>query len=247
MKKNLLKIVTIVIAFSLSLTATVFAQDYDAKQGLMYALADASMIVEDVECRGAIYYNYNEFYSAFREGMRLAYDDTSTDEECYEALNKLKSARSKLVKITGSYTVPAPSETIEQNSTGSTPLATEPTEPTIEPTEPVKVKKANTLTVKAKKITAKAKAVKNKKVTKKALTISKAKGKISVVISKITKSGKKVSAKVSKKFKLNSKGYLTIRKATKKGTYKITAKIKAKGNSKYKAKTITKIISVKVK
>ncbi len=114
-------------------------------------------------------------------------------------------------------------------------------------TKPKTVKKANTLTVKAKKITVNAKAVKNKKVTKKSLTISKAKGKVSVVISKITKSGKKVSAKVAKKFKLNSKGYLTIGKGTKKGKYKITAKITAKGNSNYKPKTVTKTITVKIK
>ncbi len=126
-------------------------------------------------------------------------------------------------------------------------LSRVPIEPTPKPTPPVTVKKANTIKVKAKTITVKAKAVKKKKAKKKALTISKAQGKVTVGISKITLKSKKVSAKIAKKFKLNSKGYLTIGKAVNKGNYKITARIKAMGNSKYKSKTVTKTISVKVK
>lgn len=121
-----------------------------------------------------------------------------------------------------------------------------PVKPTNSPTKPI-VKKANPVKASVKAVTVKAKTLKSKKAVKKAVAVKKAKGKVCINIQKITLKGKKVSAKTSKKFSINSKGNLTIGKATKKGNYKLTVKITAQGNSKYKSKTITKTVKVKIK
>ena len=61
-----------------------------------------------------------------------------------------------------------------------------------------------------------------------------------------TKNFKKVSG--SAKLTINATtGKITVKKGTKKGTYKITVNITAKGNGNYKAKTIKKTVTVKVK
>ena len=130
------------------------------------------------------------------------------------------------------------------------PIVTTPTDPTIlvDPTlkGPV-VKIANPITVKANTVTVKAKNIKTKKITKEALKITKAKGKVNVAITKITLKGKKVSKKIANKFSITSKGKLTMGKALPKGNYKITAKVVAKGSVHYKAKTLTKTFTVKIK
>ena len=135
------------------------------------------------------------------------------------------------------------------------PVVTIPTDPT-NPTdddgkeileEPQPVKNANPIKVKANTVTVKAKALKTKNVTKEALKITKAKGKVSVAITKITLKGKKVSKKIANKFSITSKGKLTMEKALTKGNYKITAKVVAKGSVHYKAKTLSKTFTVKIK
>ncbi|MBR1731376.1 MAG: leucine-rich repeat protein [Ruminococcus sp.] len=103
---------------------------------------------------------------------------------------------------------------------------------------PSDAKKANTMTIKAKKtLTVKKAKVKKAKQALKAFTVKNAKGK--VVYKKISGS-KKLSVQ-------STKGKIVIKKGTKKGTYKIKVKITAKGNSAYKAKSINKTVTVKVK
>ncbi|MDD6848598.1 MAG: FIVAR domain-containing protein [Oscillospiraceae bacterium] len=158
---------------------------------------------------------------------------------------------SKYFDITSNTTNPT-----DPNPTNPTdPISTNPTDPT-NPTdddgkeileEPQPVKNANPIKVKANTVTVKAKALKTKNVTKEALKITKAKGKVSVAITKITLKGKKVSKKIANKFSITSKGKLTMEKALAKGNYKITAKVVAKGSVHYKAKTLTKTFTVKVK
>ncbi len=135
----------------------------------------------------------------------------------------------------------------------------EPTDPSVKPTDPVKptepakptvTKKTNKMKVtvaSVKKLTTKAnKKVKGKKVTKKAVTFKKA--------IKVTKNkGGKVSYSVVKKgsntkqLSVNKKGYVTVKKGTKKGTYKIKVKVTAKATSKYKSASKTVTVKVKVK
>ena len=101
-------------------------------------------------------------------------------------------------------------------------------------------KKANTLTVKAKKPVVKYKNLKKKKQTiarKNAITVSKAKGKVTY---------KKASG--NKKITVNKKtGKITVKKGLKKGTYKVKIKVTAAGNSTYKAKSKTFAVAIKVK
>lgn len=150
-------------------------------------------------------------------------------------------------------TTPAPTNPTDPTPTNPTdPKPTSPTNPTDDEEkeiteDPQPIKKANPITVKSNTITVKAKALKSKKVTKEALKIAKAKGKVDVIISKITLKGKKVSQKIAKKFDISSKGNLTMGKALAKGNYKITAKVVAKGSVHYKAKTLTKTFTVKIK
>ena len=63
---------------------------------------------------------------------------------------------------------------------------------------------------------------------------------------KVTYSVKYANGKAKKALKF-SKGKLTVKKKTKKGTYKVTVTVKVAGNDQYKAKTVNKKITVKVK
>lgn len=105
-------------------------------------------------------------------------------------------------------------------------------------------KKANTITVKAKTKSVKLKKLKKKNQTFKALTVSKAKGKVTYTIVK-----KGTSAKIYKYLKISKKGVITFKKwkKAKKGSYKIKVKITAAGNKTYKSKTVNKVFKVKVK
>ncbi|MBR1749270.1 MAG: CotH kinase family protein [Ruminococcus sp.] len=106
-------------------------------------------------------------------------------------------------------------------------------------------KKANTLKVTKKTKSIKAKLLKTKARTVKPLTISKAKGTVTVKTTSVKLGKKKISVK---KFKFTKSGRLTVKKGKyKKGTYKVKVKITAKGNSNYKSKTINKTISIKIK
>ena len=81
--------------------------------------------------------------------------------------------------------------------------------------------------------------------TVKPLTISKAKGTVTVKTNSVKFGKKKISAK---KFKFTKKGKLTVKKGKyKKGTYIVKVKITAKGNSSYKPKSLTKTVNIKVR
>lgn len=112
---------------------------------------------------------------------------------------------------------------------------------------PKLAKKANTITVKAKKPTIKYSKLKKKNQTiavKKAMTVSKAKGKVTYTLS----SAKKGKKSFKKYFKVNSKtGKITVKKNLKKGTYKVKIKVKAAGNATYKAASKTITVTIKVK
>lgn len=132
-----------------------------------------------------------------------------------------------------------PSEVI--NPTAPSTTVTEPTEsktPSVSST-----KKANPVKVTAKKKTLKAKTLKKSKKTVKPLTVKKAQGAVTV-----TKIKKGTDKKIFKKIKVNAKtGAITFKKGKyAKKTYKIKLKIYVKGNSKYKAKTINKVVKIKV-
>ena len=85
-------------------------------------------------------------------------------------------------------------------------------------------------------------AVKKKAQTVKAITVSKAQGKVSYKLTNVPKALKKF-------VKINSKGVITISKwaKAKKGTYKIKVKISAAGNKNYNSKLINKTVTIKVK
>ena len=115
----------------------------------------------------------------------------------------------------------------------------------IAPIEPPAEKKkpaANPITAKAKKVTVKASKVKKKNQTIKSaeyLTVSKAQGKLTYKLAKVTKT------KFKKYFKVNaSTGKITVKKGLKKGTYKLKIKVTAAGNTNYLSGT--KSVTVKV-
>ncbi len=110
---------------------------------------------------------------------------------------------------------------------------------------PKLTKKKNTLKVKAKKVTIKASRLKKKAVKiarKKALTVTKAKGKVTY---------KKVSVikkKFAKKITVNKKtGKITVKKGLKKGTYKLKIKVTAAGTTAYKKGSKTVTVKIRVK
>lgn len=116
-------------------------------------------------------------------------------------------------------------------------------EPKTKPSN-ITVKKDNPVKVTAKTKTVKAKKLKSKKQTVKALTVSKAQGEVT-----FAKVKKGTTAKIYKKISVNKKtGKITFKKGKyKKKTYKIKIKVTATGNKAYKAKTVTKIVKIKVK
>ena len=97
------------------------------------------------------------------------------------------------------------------------------------------------------KATVKTKTVKLSKLKKKAqkvkaITVKNAKGKVTYKITSATK-------KIKKLVKISSKGVITFSKwkKAKKGTYKVKVKITAAGNSTYLSKSLTKLVTIKVK
>ena len=120
---------------------------------------------------------------------------------------------------------------------------TKSVQPSTNETVPVE-KKANPVKVTVNNATVSAKKLASKKQTVKPITVKDAKGQVEVVK---VKSG--TTSKIYKKIAVNKKtGAITFSKGKyAKKTYNIKLKITAKGNSKYKAKVITKTVTVKVK
>lgn len=117
------------------------------------------------------------------------------------------------------------------------------TAPKSEPDTPAVVKKANPIKVSAKVKTLKAEKLKKKKQSVKPLAITTAKG--AVVITKVKKGS---SLGIYKRITVKKNGCITIKKGNySKKTYKIKLKITAKGDDYYKAKTVKKIIKIKIK
>lgn len=110
-------------------------------------------------------------------------------------------------------------------------------------TKTFKINKAqNLITVKVTTITVKLTAVKKKAQSVKAITVSRAEGKVTYKLTGVPKA-------LGNLVKINSKGVITISKwaKAKKGNYRIIVKITAQGNSNYKSKSLTKTVTAKVK
>ena len=120
-------------------------------------------------------------------------------------------------------------------------------------TEPVTftiVKANNTMTAKGKVVTLKAGKLTKKKLTRKTMTIKKAKAyNIKKPIGTVTYSKVKLNIKkYNKKFTVNKKnGTITVKKGVKKGTYKLTVKVKAPGDKNHKALTKNVTVTITVK
>ena len=100
----------------------------------------------------------------------------------------------------------------------------------------------NTVKATVKTKTVKLSKLKKKNQKVKAITVKNAKGKVTYKITSATK-------KIKKLVKISSKGVITFSKwkKAKKGTYKVKVKITAAGNSAYLSKSLTKLVTIKVK
>ena len=102
----------------------------------------------------------------------------------------------------------------------------------------------NPLSIKGKTVTVKYSKLKMKKQVikaKKAITVSKAKGKVTYKLASVKK------ARFKKYFTVSSTGKITVKKGLKKGTYKLKLKVTAAGNANYKPLTKSVTLNVKVK
>ena len=142
-----------------------------------------------------------------------------------------------------------PGVTDPTQAPSSDPAVTDPAEtPTSEKpsaTAPTRsAKKPNPVKISGKTKSIKAKKLKKSKMTVKPLSISKNQGKITV-----TKVKKGTTSKIYNKITVNKKtGAITFKKGKyAKKTYKIKLQIKVAGNSNYRAKTLTKVVKVKIK
>ena len=106
-------------------------------------------------------------------------------------------------------------------------------------------KAANPLYVKGKTVKIKYKSLKKKDILIKrttALTVTKAKGKVTYKLVSVKKT------KYKKYFKINSKtGKIRVKKGLKKGTYTLKIKVSAAGGSNYKALSKTAVAKIRVK
>ena len=147
-------------------------------------------------------------------------------------------------------TEPAQSEPTQSEPISTEPVVTEPiaTEPTTEPAQPATQatvsKKQNPVKTIVKLKTTTAKKLKKTKVTLKPLTVKNPKGTVKIVK---VKSG--TASKIYNRISVNKKnGAIKLKKGKyQKGVYKIKLKISVKGNSKYKAKTLSKVVKIKIK
>lgn len=110
-------------------------------------------------------------------------------------------------------------------------------------------KSKNPLKVKGKKVIVKYKKLKKKAQTvkrTKAMSVSKAQGKVTYKLVSVNKARSKGSYK--KYFKVNKKtGKITVRKRLRKGSYYLKIKVTAAGNSQYKAASKTRTVKIRVK
>ena len=165
-------------------------------------------------------------------------DEDITAQVAFEEVGSVPTPETE--PATGEVTQP---ETVAPTSPAeTTPAATNPP-------APATVKKvANTIKVTVKTKTVKAKKLKKKKQTVKAITVKNAKG--TVTFAKVKKG---TTSKIFKKVTVNKKtGKITLKKGKyAKKTYKVKVKIKAAGkkvgNVQYNAKTLTKVVKIKVK
>lgn len=169
-------------------------------------------------------------------------DEDITAQVAFEEVGSVPSAETE--PATGDVTQPEtqPVTVAPTSPAETTPAATNPP-------APATVKKvANTIKVTVKAKTVKAKKLKKKKQTVKAITVKNAKGAVT-----FTKVKKGTTSKIFKKVTVNKKtGKITLKKGKyAKKTYKVKVKIKAAGkkvgNVQYKAKTLTKVVKIKVK
>ena len=155
--------------------------------------------------------------------------------------------------VTEPVTLPISTDSVVTTPDATQPVVAEPvaTNPVVtEPSQPasskpgVSSKKGNPIKVSTKTKSIKAKNLKKKKQVAKPLTIKKAKGKVTV-----TKIKNGTNAKIYNRITVNNKtGAITFNKGKyAKKTYKIKLRITAAGNADYNAKTVTKVVKIKVK
>lgn len=112
-------------------------------------------------------------------------------------------------------------------------------------TSDISAGKANPMTVKGRTVAIRYKKLKQKTQTvsrKKAIKISKAKGKVTYKLLSVTKK------KFKKYFKVNAKtGKITVKKGLKKGSYKLKVQVTAAGNSSFKKISKTAKVTINIK
>ena len=105
----------------------------------------------------------------------------------------------------------------------------------------VKAKATNTMNVTVTNKVVKATKVNKKAVTVAPIKVTKAQGAVAFKVTKVTTKNAKKYLKFSKKT-----GKVKVKKGTPAGTYKFNVKVTAKGNANYKAKSVTKAVTIKV-
>ena len=203
--------------------------------------AETYVIIGDVYGReifsGCIYYPFETRYGVYdvKEGKFYDIKDyQNVPGRMYELIYALKELNI--------------GEEVNTEPPITTPVVTEPsaTSPTQQSPSKSSVtsKKDNPIKVSTKTKSIKVKNVKKKKQVAKPLTIKKAKGKVTV-----TKIKNGTNAKIYNRITVNNKtGAITFKKGKyAKKTYKIKLKITAAGNADYNAKTVTKVVKIKVK
>ena len=153
------------------------------------------------------------------------------------------TASSSTAPASSGTSTPAASATASSTTAASTPAAS--ASASSGKAAAVKAKAANPMKVKAKTVKIKYKTLKKKKkltiARKKAVTVSKAKGKVTYKLLSVSKKKNK------KYFKVNAKnGTITVKKGLKKETCKLKIRVKAAGNTGYKAKSKTVTVTIKV-
>ncbi len=141
-----------------------------------------------------------------------------------------------------SVTTPVVTEPVTTEPAVTKPAATEPTANGSAAEIPnERVKKSNPVKVTVKSVSIMAKKLKEKAQRIKPITVKKAQGKVNCKLAGAPE-------KIKKYLKINSKGVITFAKWKKaeKSTYKLKVRITAGGNDNYKAKTVIKMLKVRI-